>query len=176
MKTTLKWLRESLDNKLIELFVLPKYKTSKFHEPEKIPQSSSCKYNLWRKTKHLKKKKVNLVIWSILHLDVKIIQPVRHRQRGKKWWFPACKDKNCTTLLSILVRNKIGAKQKENQHGVNVTFILYLIPKALSSRNPPKKQRTTFGQEYQAYSCMKVSVFRFRSWDSQKKTCQTFRS
>lgn len=41
---------------------------------------------------------------------------------------------------------------------------MYLIPKTLSIRNPPKKQRITLGQEYQAYSCMKLAVFRFRSW------------
>lgn len=39
----------------------------------------------------------------------------------------------------------------------------YLMPKTLSSRNPPKKQRTTLGQEYQAYSCMNSLVFRLRS-------------
>lgn len=43
----------------------------------------------------------------------------------------------------------------------------YLMPKTLSIRNPPKKQRTTLGQEYQAYSCMNSLVFRFRSWCSQ---------
>lgn len=51
---------------------------------------------------------------------------------------------------------------------MNVTHCsLYLIPKTLSSMNPPKKQRTTLGQEYQAYSCMNLAVFRFRSWYGQ---------
>lgn len=46
-------------------------------------------------------------------------------------------------------------------------WLSYLIPKTLSSKNPPKKQRITLGQEYQAYSCMNFEVFRFRSCCSQ---------
>lgn len=40
----------------------------------------------------------------------------------------------------------------------------YLMPKTRSRRNPPKKQSTTLGHEYQAYSCMNFDVFRFRSF------------
>lgn len=45
---------------------------------------------------------------------------------------------------------------------------LYLMPNTRSIRNPPKKQRTTLGQEYQAYSCMNFAVFRSRSWCSRE--------
>lgn len=99
---------------------------------------------------------------------IKVNSPVRHRQRGKRWRSPAYEKR--TKWIT-----HYSDKHKKVEHLFFLIwnnmphFPLYLIPKTLSSRKPPKKQSTTLGQEYQAYSCMNPAVFRSRSWKSQRK-------
>lgn len=131
-------------------FFLPKYKSSTFHQPETVHQSSSSKnyLNEGGKIKHKK------TTWSIVGIheflynhsetfhSFSVNPPVQYRQKGKIWWSPAYKNKENwhwsnfqkqnPLIVSLSLKQTINTHWTQNRHD-----LLAFVPDA---KDPVEKE------------------------------------